>query len=157
MTAGDPSATSALALGAHPITAVYSDDANNAEYFTILNQLVNAPTGGATSTALSSSINPSQLGQSVTFTATVSGSSPTGSACYCGDAIVRMSDATMNAEKKRRSTRPPLGESAPAGEMTVLGTWKWPTTIKGTSMIRNRLRPIHPGEVLRKEFRVPLE
>jgi hypothetical protein len=30
MTAGDPSATSALALGAHPITAVYSDDANNA-------------------------------------------------------------------------------------------------------------------------------
>jgi hypothetical protein len=56
MTAGDPSATSALALGAHPITAVCSDDANNAPSTSpVLNQLVNAPTGGATSTALSSS------------------------------------------------------------------------------------------------------
>jgi antitoxin HigA-1 len=48
------------------------------------------------------------------------------------------------------------GESAFAGEMMVLGTQKSPTTIRGTSMIRNRLRPIHPGEVLREEFLVPL-
>jgi addiction module HigA family antidote len=30
------------------------------------------------------------------------------------------------------------------------------TTIEGTSMTKNRMRPIHPGEVLRKEFLMPL-
>jgi hypothetical protein len=49
------------------------------------------------------------------------------------------------------------GESAFAGEMMVLGTQKSPTTIRGTSMIRNRLRPIHPGEVLREDSLFHLE
>jgi hypothetical protein len=104
MTAGDPSATSALALGAHPITAVYSDDANNAPSTSpVLNQLVNAPTGGATSTALSSSINPSQLGQSVTFTATVSGSSPTGSVQFF-NGIASLGNASLNGGVATLST-----------------------------------------------------
>ena len=70
---------STLTQGTHPITAVYSGDANNlTSTSSILNQVVNAPAPGATTTSLSSSVNPSLLGQSVTFTATVSGNTPTG-------------------------------------------------------------------------------
>jgi addiction module HigA family antidote len=48
------------------------------------------------------------------------------------------------------------GEFASDGETTARGTSKSSTTIKGTSMTRNRMRPIHPGEILREEFLVPL-
>ena len=73
-------ATSALTQGSHSITAVYAGDANNATSTSpVLTQVVNALPAGATTTALSSSLNPSTVGQAVTFTATVSGASPTGS------------------------------------------------------------------------------
>ncbi|WP_424630519.1 Ig-like domain repeat protein [Bradyrhizobium sp. SYSU BS000235] len=69
-------ATSALTSGSHSITAVYSGDTNNAtSTSSALTQNVN---GAASSTGLTSSLNPSALGQSVTFTATVTGTSPTG-------------------------------------------------------------------------------
>jgi antitoxin HigA-1 len=48
------------------------------------------------------------------------------------------------------------GEFVSAGEMMVLGTSKSSTTIEGTSMTRNKMRPIHPGEILREEFLAPL-
>jgi hypothetical protein len=71
--------TSALTQGTHAITAVYSGDANNATSTSpVVDQVVNAGAAGATTTALSSSVNPSLVGQSVTFTATVAGASPTG-------------------------------------------------------------------------------
>jgi len=71
--------TSALTQGSHPITAVYSGDANNATSTSPgVNQVVNAAAAGATSTAVVSSANPSSVGQSVTFTATVTGATPTG-------------------------------------------------------------------------------
>jgi CSLREA domain-containing protein len=67
-------ATSALALGTHPITAIYSGDAGNtASTSPALNQVVNAAALIPTTTTVISSLNPSMLGQSVTFTATVSG------------------------------------------------------------------------------------
>ncbi len=69
--------TSALTQGTHPITAVYGGDANNLTSTSpVVQQVVNA--AGASSTALVSSLNPSLVGQSVTFTATVTGASPTG-------------------------------------------------------------------------------
>jgi addiction module HigA family antidote len=48
------------------------------------------------------------------------------------------------------------GVSAFAGKMTALGTLKSSTTIEGMRMTRNGMRPIHPGEILREEFLVPL-
>jgi hypothetical protein len=75
--------TSALSIGTHPITAVYSGDANNnASTSLVLNQVVTAVAPSATTTTLVSSLNPSNFGQSVTFTATVSGASPTGSVSF---------------------------------------------------------------------------
>lgn len=57
------------------ITATATDNAtsNTSEFSQCA-----APGSGATSTALVSSVNPSTVGQAVTFTATVTGNSPTG-------------------------------------------------------------------------------
>ena len=62
------------------MTAVYGgDDSNDASTSPILNQVVNAAGPTATSTSLASSLNPSTFGESVTFTATVTGTNPGGS------------------------------------------------------------------------------
>jgi hypothetical protein len=67
---------SSLSVGAHSITAVYSGDADDAAGTSaVLTQTVNK---AASSVALASSLNPSAFGQTVTFTATLSPSSATG-------------------------------------------------------------------------------
>jgi hypothetical protein len=66
--------TTANAPGAHSITGVYSAEVSfTTSTSIVLSQVVNK---GATATAVTSSINPSVSGQSVTYTATVSASAP---------------------------------------------------------------------------------
>jgi hypothetical protein len=79
--------TSFATAGGHAITASYSGDANFAASSQALTEQVNAPvTPQATTTALVASANPVVVGQSVTFTATVRGSTgagaPTGSVTF---------------------------------------------------------------------------
>ena len=69
--------TTAGAAGAHSIVAVYTGDTNY-NGVTLTPALSVTVTKGNTSLALASSVNPSSLNQSVTFTATVT--PPTGSA-----------------------------------------------------------------------------
>src|SRR5438132_950770 len=68
-------ATSSLSVGNHTITAAFTDTDNNYNNSTSGNfaQTVNQ---ASTTTAVSSSLNPSVFGQSVTFTATVSVTAP---------------------------------------------------------------------------------
>ncbi|MGB6744160.1 MAG: Ig-like domain repeat protein [Terracidiphilus sp.] len=69
-------ATATLAVGMHSITAVYSGDATNGilgSTSTVVKQDVQA----ATTVTVTSSLNPSNFGSAVTFTATVSSSSTT--------------------------------------------------------------------------------
>src|SRR5207244_4328568 len=75
LTGGSASfSTSALSVGGHSITAVYSGDTNfNTSTSAVLTQTVNKAN---TTTAVTSSVNPSVFGQSVTFTATVAAVSP---------------------------------------------------------------------------------
>ena len=73
--AGFPIAS--LAVGSHPITATYIPDATlGASSSNIVSQVVNQ---GTTSAVVTSSLNPSGLGASVTFTATVSVATGAGS------------------------------------------------------------------------------
>ena len=66
---------STLALGSHPITALYSGDTNDAgSTSAVATQVVQ----NSTTTALASSLNPAKVGQNVTFTATVTRSSGPG-------------------------------------------------------------------------------
>ena len=77
--------TAALAVGNHPITAVYSGDVNNvASTSAVLTQSVIQL---ATVTSLVSSLNPSVVGDNVTFTATVSPSLAAGTVTFTVDAV----------------------------------------------------------------------
>jgi hypothetical protein len=61
--------TSSLAVGSHTITATYAGDSGHSPNSAQVTQIVNQ---AGTTTSLESSANPSNHGQSVTFTATVS-------------------------------------------------------------------------------------
>ena len=74
--------TSALSIGTHQVTASYSGDSSySTSTSSLLTQTVN---GGATATttSLASSANPSTYGASVTFIATISSSSATGTVTF---------------------------------------------------------------------------
>jgi len=79
--------TSTLSLGNHAIQAAYAGTASYAASSTTITQNVIDP--NATTTTLTSSLNPSTYGQPVTFTATVTSASgtPTGSISFSADGI----------------------------------------------------------------------
>jgi hypothetical protein len=92
-------ATSALAVGVHSIVASYDntdDAAHSASSSDALSQAVNEGTG----VVLSSSLNPSTVGASVTFTATVSSSgggvTPTGTVTFY-DGTTALATQAINA------------------------------------------------------------
>ncbi len=85
--------TSALAVGGHSITAVYSGDANfSGSTSAPLTQTVNKT---ASTTTLTSSLNPSNAGQSVSFTATVAPTSATGTVTFM-DGSTTLGTATLS-------------------------------------------------------------
>jgi hypothetical protein len=79
--------TNALAVGSHDIVATYNGSATyNTSSSAPLTQVVNAVATVDTTTTLTSSLNPSNLGDPVTFTATVTpataGPTPTGTVTF---------------------------------------------------------------------------
>src|SRR5439155_452273 len=100
--------TSTLAVGSHSISASYGGDANfNGSTSSKLTQTVKY----GTTTSASSSANPSVFGKSVTFTATVTASSPgagtpTGKVTFKdgGTAITNCSNLTLNTGQARCAT-----------------------------------------------------
>lgn len=73
---------STLSAGSHAIVAEYSGDDNfAASASSTLTQVVNAPPA-ATTTSVVSSLHPSVFGDEVTFTATVTGETPTGTVTF---------------------------------------------------------------------------
>jgi hypothetical protein len=69
-----------LAIGVHPITAVYSGDAAN-DILPITSAVLNQDVQAVPAVTVTSSLNPSEYGVAVTFTATVAGNgtiAPTG-------------------------------------------------------------------------------
>jgi hypothetical protein len=82
--------TSTLAAGQHTVSAAYSGDANvSPSGASLPTQIVNSPNAAATTTTLTSSLNPSTVGQQVTFTAIVSpgrgSGAPTGTVTFTID------------------------------------------------------------------------
>ncbi|TMH14244.1 MAG: hypothetical protein E6H68_11760 [Betaproteobacteria bacterium] len=96
--------TSGLAAGTHTIVAAYSGDSGNAGSSSgPLSQVVNQGISTST-TALTSSLNPSTSGASVTFTATVTGTAPTGSVNF-QDGGISISGCATSAVSGAGNTR----------------------------------------------------
>jgi hypothetical protein len=95
--------TAALAIGTHSITATYSGDSNFAA--SISPVLVQTISQTATTTTITSSLNPSEIGKSVTFTASVSSASgvPTGIVAFKDGAGV-LGTATLSGGMAALST-----------------------------------------------------
>jgi hypothetical protein len=87
--------TANLAQGTHAITVIYSGDANYLGFQSApLSQVVNAK--ATSSTGVSSSVNPSTVGQSVKFTASVTPTSATGTVQFLDGATV-IGTATLSS------------------------------------------------------------
>lgn len=96
--------TSALSAGSHNITAIYSGDANNqGSTSTVLTQTV-TPLLVTTTTALGTSATSLAAGQSVTLTASITGSSPTGSVQFMDNASAIGSPVGLNGNLAILST-----------------------------------------------------
>lgn len=96
--------TSSLATGGHSITASYSGDSNdNSSVSAIQTQTVNAKAKNSTTTGLSSNLNPSTSGQSVTFTSTVTPSTATGTVTFY-DGTASLGVATISGGVAALST-----------------------------------------------------
>jgi uncharacterized repeat protein (TIGR01451 family) len=92
-----------LSAGSHSLVASYNGDTgHNPSNSSALAQMVSSPSGAASSTALASSINPSALGQSVAFTATVTSTTagtPTGSVSFISGTTL-LGTASLDASAK---------------------------------------------------------
>ncbi len=87
--------TSTLAGGAHSITAIYSGDSNyGTSRSPIVTQAVHVTTS---SIVLASSLNPSNIGDTVTFTAIVNGNAPTGTVTFIDNASVLCNAVALSA------------------------------------------------------------
>ncbi len=83
---------STLTIGTHTITAEYEGDSDFTDSSASLTQTVNK---AASTVVLTSSANPSTLGENVTFTATVSAASP-GSGTPTGDVVFTADGVTLD-------------------------------------------------------------
>jgi outer membrane autotransporter protein len=116
--------TSALATGTHPVTAAYQGDSTfNPSTSPVLTQVVAAR---PTTTALQSSLNPSQVGDSVTFTATVSPTS--GAGTPTGSVIFRIDGADVETVALSGGSATYTTSSLVAGTHPVTAAYQGSTT-----------------------------
>ncbi len=113
-----------LSVGSHTIVAVYNGDGAPPNYTGSSNFLIQTISKATTTTVLSSSPNPSNYGQSVTLTATVSASSggtPTGIVTFrLGSTILGIS--SLSASGVATLTTTPF--QLPGGTLTLTATYE---------------------------------
>jgi hypothetical protein len=119
--------TSFSAAGGQTITAVYSGDSNFVGSSQTLTEQVSAPAAVApTTTALVASANPVLVGQTVTFTATVSGApgtgTPTGTVTFLVGNVV-VARVRLNAD----------GQASLTGFFSVAGKYTLRAVYSGDS------------------------
>jgi hypothetical protein len=111
LTAGQAQlATTALPVGTDSLTAVYSGDANTAGSTTAaVPQTVNQ---ASTTTSLTSSLNPSAFGASVTLTAAVAPSTATGSVQFFSGSTLLGSAILSGGQAQFTTTALPVGSNS---------------------------------------------
>ncbi len=128
--------TSSLALGSHSITATYNPTGTWLTSSRSLTQVVNSR---STSTSLSSSRNPSNFGQWVTFTATVTSSfgTPTGTVTF-QDGATELATVPLNASGRATFATSSLSR----GNHTISATYtpSVPTFLASSQSLFQRVR-----------------
>ena len=115
--------TSALGVGTHSVVAAYAGNAGNAASSSApLSQVVN--NSGSPTTTLSSSPNPSTAGTSITFTASVTGSAPTGTVNFTdsGATITGCGAGALSGAGNTRTATCSTG-SLGAGAHSIIATY----------------------------------
>jgi hypothetical protein len=119
--------TSALAIGTHSITAVYSGDSNfTGSTSNVVSQVV---TKATTTTSLASSVNPSVQGKAVTFTASVSSlaGTPTGKVEFLNGTKV-LATVTLKSGSAKYST-----STLPAGSNSISAVYQGDANNNGST------------------------
>jgi hypothetical protein len=139
VTAGVASlSTSALAAGDHDITAVYSGDGSYASSTSaIVTQVVSGGTSINTTTTLTSSRNPSNAGQAVTFTATVSPSAATGTVQFF-DGSALLGSAPLSGGRAALTTSLGSGSHSITAAYSGDSTYNASTSAVLTQTVRGR-------------------
>jgi hypothetical protein len=147
--------TSALGAGAQPITATYNGDTTFAGSSASLTQNETS----STTTTLMSSVNPSAVGQAVTFTATVTGSAgtPTGTVTFKDGATVLANNVALTAGGVATLTTSALvggvhnltatynGDNSNAPST---GLWTQNVTTNSTTVVASSLNPSTVGQAV---------
>jgi hypothetical protein len=139
--------TNALATGSHPITAVYSGDSNFNASNDSLNQVVNK---ADTMTAVTSSANPAAVGQTVTFTATVTAvapgsGTPTGTITF-KDGVTVLDTITVDG----------AGQAALISSNLTVGTHTITAEYSGSSNYNVSSGTVVPDQVVNEQFLIAL-
>jgi hypothetical protein len=155
--------TSGLAAGTHSIAASYGGDGANAgSTSSALTQTVN--NNAASTTSLISSLNPSSVGVSVTFTASVTGSAPTGTVAFTADGAalngctaVALPSGTKS--KAKTKTAPCSVSSLAVGTHGIVATYSGDVANNGSSsatlwQVVNSVAP--PAVLVSPSFEIPV-
>ena len=117
--------TSTLTAGSHPIVATYSGDANFSGSTATMTQIVDPV--AASTTAVTSSLNPSVYGQAVTLTATVTPAAATGTVTFTVDGVAG-SPVTLVAGKATLTT-----STLTAGSHPIVATYSGDANFSGST------------------------
>ena len=123
--------TSALSVGTHSITAVYGGDSTfSGSTSSVLSQTVTGNAGGATSTSISSSPNPANSGQAVTFTATVTSS---GSGNLSGSVTFEDGATTLGSAELNQGRATLTISSLAVGAHSITAVYGGDSTFSGST------------------------
>jgi hypothetical protein len=128
---------SALAAGSHSITAVYGGDSNwNSITSAAITQTVNAAKGTPASITVASNLNPSTLGQSVTFTATLPSATP----AVTGTVTFKEGAATLGTGTISGTTATLTLSTLPVGSHSVTAVYggdsNWNSVTSATPIVQ---------------------
>src|SRR5579871_1073463 len=128
--------TSTLSVGTHSMSAVYSGDANNQPSTGTFSQTVNRD---ASNTTVASSTNPSNYGQAVVFTATVT-AAPPGSGTPTGTVTFNENFVTLGSTTLSNGTGSISVTDLPLGTDSITAVYSGDATFSGsTSAVLNQV------------------